>query len=207
MTVQSQPTTLGELERASYRSRWRDGLLDLLSGIGVLAVGLGWTSELFWAPGFAVPVLLVAWIGIRKRMVEPRIGRVTFSEARRGMEQRWNRAGLLLGIGFLVFFVAYHSLRMRGGGGFEAWSQEWIAALPVSLLALLALGAAVLTGLTRFVGYAALLLATGGITTPLGMEPAPQILIAGAVITLVGLILFLRFLSTHPLPAHGEEAP
>lgn len=207
MAMQSRPTTLGELERVSYRSRWKDGLLDLLCGIGVLAVGLGWTLELFWAPGFAVPVLLVAWIGIRKRMVEPRIGRVTFSKARRDMEQRWTRASLLLGIGLLVFFVAYHLFAMREGSGFEAWAQEWIAALPVSLLALLALGAAALTGLTRFVGYAAVLLATGSVTTRLGMEPAPQILIAGTVITLVGLVLFIRFLSAYPLPAHVEGAP
>ena len=202
-----RPTNLGDLEKAAYESRWRDGLLDLIGGIGVLMVGAAWSIEAFWAVGFALPILLVAWIVTRKRVVEPRIGRVTFRKARREKEEGGNRAAAWFGAGLLLFFVALHVLEVRRGGGIDAWLQEWIAALPTALLALMALNAAAMTGLHRFVAYAAVLLSTGTVATWLGMEPGPQILIAGGIISAVGLRLFARFLSGHPIPAERGDNP
>jgi hypothetical protein len=63
-----------------------------------------------------------------------------------------------------------------------------------------------LTGLTRFLGYAALLFAIGTLATPLNVEPPGQILVAGAIITLVGSSIFVRFISSHPLPTHLGDA-
>ena len=201
-----RPTNLGELERAAYRSRWEDGLVDLLGGIGVLVVGTTWALDLYWAVGFGVPILIVAWSIIRKRVVEPRIGSVTFRRERRDAETRGFQGAALFGVGILLFFVGLSALEIRRGGGLDAWMDEWIAALPTALLALMALVAAAMTGLSRFIGYAALLLATGTVATWLGLEPGPQILIAGGIITLVGSALFFRFLSGHPVPAElGED--
>ena len=204
--MNSRPANLGDLERAAYLSRWKDGLVDLIGGLGVLFVGATWSFEFFWATGFAVPVLLVAWMLLRKRVVEPRIGRVTFSPQRREKEKGATQASILFGVGLLLLFVVFHAFKIRSGGGFDAWVQEWIAALPGALLALLALATATLTGLTRFVGYAAVLLVTATAATWYGMEPGPQILIAGGIITLVGLTLFTRFLAQHPIPVEvGED--
>jgi MFS family permease len=200
-----QPGTLGELEGRIYRSTWSDGVADLLGGIGVLTVGATWSMEIFWAVGFVVPVLLVAWTLLRKRVVEPRAGRVRFSQERRGKEKRGTQGAALIGVGVLLFFVALSVVQMRRGAGFLAPAQEWIAGLPAALLALMALMAAAMTGVTRFIGFAALLVAAGTLGTLLGLEPGPQILIGGGVITLIGLIIFLRFLSSHPKPAEVEE--
>jgi len=195
----SRPSTLGELEKAAYRSRWQDGLLDLLGGLGVVFVGISWLLDLAWATGFMVPILLVTWMGLRRSVVEPRIGRVTFTEARQKSEQSGTLGTVLLGLGLLLVFIVGHLFITRSEGGFEAWAAAWSAAIPVTLLAIMALTAAALTGLVRFLGYGALFLATGSITTPLGMEPPGQILAAGTIITLVGLAIFVRFLSSHPV--------
>lgn len=200
------PATLGELERQSYRSRWKDGTLDLTGGLGVLAVGASWTAELFWGVGIVVPILMGFWFVLRRRVVEPRIGRVRFRPSRREAEKRGTAGSLLLGGGLLAAVLVFQGVQIHRGGGFDAWAQDWIAALPCALLALMALIAAAMTSLGRFVVYAALLLATASVATPLGLEPAPQILIGGAIITLAGLVRFARFLSAHPLPAvEGED--
>lgn len=204
--MSKRPKTLGELERQSYRSRWQDGTLDLTGGLGVLAVGGSWTSELFWGVGFVVPILIVFWFLLRKRVVEPRIGKVRFRRERRESERSGIQGSLLLGAGLLAIVLVIQVFQIRSEGGVDSWIRDWIAALPCGLLALLALTAAALTKLGRFVVYAAVLLATATVATPLGLEPGPQILIAGAVITLAGLFLFARFLSGHPLPAATGEA-
>ena len=203
--MKDNASTLAHLEGMAYKSRWRDGLLDLLGGIGVLFVGVAWDAGLFWAPAIAVPILLMAWIVVRRRVVEPRIGRVTFRNERRERERGLNRAVLWFGLGILLFFIALDVFEMRNAGGVGAWFQERIAALPVTLLALMALQAAIMTGVTRFVGYAALFLATGTICTRLGLEPGPQILIGGGGVFLCGLFLFLSFISRNPIRREEVE--
>jgi hypothetical protein len=155
--------------------------------------------------GFAVPVLLVAWTLLRRRVVEPRTGRARFSQDRREKEKEGTRGAALIGVAILLFFLVLGVFQTRQGGGLGSLARDWIAALPTALLALMALLAAAMTGLTRFIGYAALLLATGTLGTAAGLEPGPQIMIAGAAITLVGLIIFFRFLSSHPVPSDVEE--
>jgi MFS family permease len=201
-----EPTTLGELERQSYRSRWKDGTLDLTGGLGVMAVGGSWSVDAFWGVGIVVPVLLTLWFVLRRRLVEPRIGRVRFRRARREAEGSGTRGSLLLGGGLLAAVLVFQVFQIRSGGGLDAWTRDWIAALPCALLALMALVTAAMTSLGRFVVYAAILLATASVATPLGMEPGPQILLGGSVITLAGLVRFARFLSDHPVPVtEGED--
>ncbi len=203
----SRPTTLGELERQSYRSRWKDGTLDLTGGLGVLGVGGTWSLDLYWGIGFLVPILIALWFILRSRLVEPRMGRVRFRPERREAEKSGTQGSVLVGVGLLVALLVIQIFQVRSGGGLQAWADEWIAGLPCALLALMALTAAALTGLGRFLIYAGVLLLTATVATPLGMEPGPQILIAGALITLAGLIRFTRFLMEHPVPVGDGEDP
>jgi hypothetical protein len=146
-------------------------------------------------------------MGLRRSVVEPRIGRVKFTRARLLSEKAGTSAILYVGLGLLLFFLVARTFFLESGSGLEAWTMEWAAAIPTTLLAVMALLVAALTGLIRFLGYGALLLAIGTITTPLGVEPPGQILGAGTIITLVGLTMFVRFLSRHPIPADPKEAP
>lgn len=201
----SRPTTLGELERQSYRSRWKDGTLDLTGGLGVLGVGGTWSLDIYWGIGFLVPILIALWFVLRSKLVEPRIGRVRFRQERREAEKSGIQGSVLVGVGLLVALLVVQLFQVRSGGGLQAWADEWIAGLPCALLALMALTAAALTGLGRFLVYAGVLLATATVATPLGMEPGPQILIAGGLITLSGLFLFTRFLGDHPAQMGGGD--
>ena len=202
----SRPTTLGELEPHSYRSRWKDGTLDLTGGLGVLGVGGTWSLDIYWGVGFLVPILMTLWFILRSKLVEPRIGRVRFRRERREAGKRETHGSVLVGTGLLVALLAIHLFQVRSEGGLQAWADEWIAGLPCALLALMALVTAALTGLGRFLLYGATLLLTATIATPLGMEPGPQMLIAGGLLTLSGLFLFARFLIGHPVPvSEGED--
>ena len=156
--------------------------------------------------GTVLAVLIVAWSLLRTRVVEPRIGSVTFRQERRDTERKGIQGGALFGAGILALFVALFVFQTRSEGGVDAFLQEWIAGLPAVLLALMAIMVAAMTGLFRFMGYGVVLVACGSVGTWLGLEPGAQILIAGGIITLAGATLFTRFLAAHPIPAGlGEE--
>jgi len=201
-----KPRTLGELEKAVYESRWEDGLLDVLAGIGVIAVGFSWEAGIPWAGPLVVPVLLVAWTFLRSSLVDRRTGQVTFSRDRREQERKGTQRAATLGSGLLLLFLGAVMVRSRGGAGPSEWVQTWVAALPVGLLALMALLVAAMLGLRRFLFYAGALVAIGFICTPLGLEPGTQILLAGAVISVSGVIIFFRFLSDHSVLGDLGEA-
>lgn len=191
----------GKIEVSAYRSRWRDGTLDLCAGCGVLFTGVAWQIELFWLPALAVAPLMALWVLLRRRVVEPRIGRVTFTQDRRNHEARAIKTTLWLGVGLLVCAAGIFGIRAATGTGASASAREWISALPVALLGIMALIVATVVGLTRFVGYAAALLGAGFVGVAWGLEPSSQILIGGTVITLSGCALFLRFLVRQRVPS------
>ncbi|MGD8276426.1 MAG: hypothetical protein PVH00_00305 [Gemmatimonadota bacterium] len=189
-----------ELERGAYRSRWRDGTLDLFGGLGVLMVGAAWWVDLYWLAPALVPVLMVLWMGVRRRVVEPRIGRVRFSRERREREATglWGAVGM--GVVVLLVLVLLWVFR---GERMAVVPREWVRGLPVALLGLMALVASLMTGLVRFAGYALILAGVGAIGVMLGLEPAPQILIGGTIVTLAGGALLFRFLAAHPAREEG----
>jgi len=185
----------GALELASFRSRWRDGSVDLLGGLGILAIGAGWEMGVVWAPAVVAPALIAVWASLRKYVVEPRIGRVVFRQERRQRETRGTRTTLLAGVLALAAVGVFQVVEINSSGGVAPWTEEWIAALPCALVAVLAFLTAALTDVLRFVLYAGILLVTALIATPAGLEPGLQLIVAGAVVSLIGLYLFLRFLA------------
>jgi hypothetical protein len=185
----------GALERASFRSRWRDGSVDLLGGLGVVAVGAGWQAGLFWAPVVVAPALIAVWASLRKYVVEPRIGRVVFRQERRDRETRGTRNALLLGFLSLAAVGVGSVVEINSSAGIASWKEEWIGALPCVLVAVLSFLTAALTDVPRFALHAGILVITALIATPVGLEPGLQLIVAGAVVFLIGLYLFLRFLA------------
>jgi len=190
----------GALERSSFRSRWKDGSVDLFGGLGVLAIGAGWEMGLYWAPAVIAPVLIALWVPLRKAVVEPRLGRVVFRQERRDKGARGTRNTLFLGLLALVAVALFQAVEINSAGGLGPWAARWAAALPCVLLAIPALLTATLTTVSRFVLHAGVLLLTATVATPAGLEPGVQLIIAGAIISVAGLYLFARFLSRSSLP-------
>jgi len=179
------------LERRLFRQYWDDGLLDVLSGVGALAVGLSWAVDLV-ALGAAVPAVLAAlWVPLRRRLVEPRAGLVEFADQRVERNRRGLVGSALLGLVALAAFAALAFWAAPNPGG--PW-RAMAPAVPALLLALMAVVASLMLGLPRFVVYAGLFSVAGlGVAVTDG-RPEVAILAAGLLVLASGTWRLNRFL-------------
>lgn len=192
---------LESLEGQAYRRTYTDGTIDLFLGVSLTWIGAAWIMLTDYAalagvlPVAFVPVLITA----RKRLVENRLGYVTWAEARRNKERR-NLIGMFAaGMGLLVIAMAGFLVVDRSdiststlapiAPGLLAW-----------LLAILSLALAYATESWRFASYAAVLSTTGLVTAMYEANPGWPILASGAVVAITGLSMLIRFLSAHPVP-------
>ncbi|MEZ4456150.1 MAG: hypothetical protein R2882_06315 [Gemmatimonadales bacterium] len=193
--------TVHTLESALFRSRWDDGLLDVLAGVGVLIVAACWAADLV-AVGAAAPALLaVVWGPLRQRLVEPRAGFVEFSDARAQAMKRRSWSAVALGVGGLVAVGALVAAAMAGR---DVVPNGIAPAVPAILLAMMAAVAGLALGVSRFVGYALLLVVAGLGAALAGAEPEMAMLAGGAAILLVGGWRLHRFLQLPVEPGEGE---
>jgi predicted small integral membrane protein len=180
-----------QLERRLFRQYWDDGLLDVLSGVGALAVGLSWAVDLV-ALGAAVPAVLAAlWVPLRRRLVEPRAGLVEFADQRVERNRRGLVGSALLGLAALAAFAALAFWAAPNPGG--PW-RAMAPALPALLLGLLAVVAGLILGLPRFVVYAGLFSVAGLGVAATDSRPEVAILAAGLLVLASGAWRMNRFL-------------
>lgn len=191
---------LDSMESQVYRRAYSDGIIDLSVGAFLLWLGAAW----IWLPDFSglAGVLPAAFVpvamAVRKRVVENRIGYVRWTEPRRNKE-RSTRIGLLaagtvLLLGVAVFFLVDRSVSSDAvlgavAPGLMAW-----------LLALLSLALAYAMEAWRFVAYAGALSVAGLVTAMQDANPGWPLLASGAVVTITGVIMLIRFLRANPVP-------
>jgi hypothetical protein len=185
------------LESELYTGRFDDGLLDLCVGIGLAVIGLAWLAGHLALTG-AVPALMIpVWLELRKRITEPRLGRVEFSKGRRRAERAGLSRALGLGTGALVLVLAA-VVWIRGG---TAAPGTWAALSPLLPAFLVGLGLAivsVLTGAWRFTGYSVALLALAAPITSRGGDPGLYLSLGGVLLCLWAGGMVARFMATHP---------
>lgn len=183
------------LESELYAGRFDDGLLDLCIGIGLLAIGLVWLAGWVALTG-AVPALLIpVWLGLRKQITEPRMGRVEFSRGR----QRRERTGLLtaLGVGLGALVLVLAAVAWARGGA----TDPGAAVAPLIPALLVGLGLVIvsaLIGARRFMGYAVALLALAALVTRWSGEPGLALAAGGGLLCLWAGGMVARFLASHP---------
>lgn len=192
------------LEADLFRSYWDDGLLDLLCGLALLVLGVGWSATgLGPLAVLQAPLWLALWAPLRKRIVEPHAGFVRFSLARRQRSARDLRWTLALGVGALALgAVAAFLLRSREEGPVL---QLLAPGLPAALVALGAGIAGLLTGARRFQAYGLALLAGAVATIAVAGGPAPPLAAGGLVVTASGAVLLARFVRDSR--EHEEPTP
>jgi hypothetical protein len=187
------------LERELYTGRFDDGVLDLCIGIGLLAIGLMWLVGQVALTG-AVPALMIpVWLGLRKRITEPRTGRVEFSGGRRRTERTGLLAALGGGIGALVLVLAA-VVWVRGGAADEEAGVA-LALAPLIPALIVGLGLVIvsaLIGARRFVGYAVALVALAALVSRWSAEPGFSLSLGGGLLCLWAGGLVARFVATHP---------
>jgi len=181
------------METALYRSFWDDGLLDLLVGVALLAIGTAWSCDLV-ALGAVAPAMLVPlWAPLRAKLIEPRAGYVEFSLRRRERTARGLRSVLLLGTAVLALGIGGYVIARNGLSHPDA--GRLVAGLPGALLALGGAIVAGLTGARRFLLHGLVLLCASIGAVSLAAGPAWPMLIGGATVALTGGILLARFLA------------
>lgn len=184
--------TPNRLEADLFRTYWDDGLLDLVCGVAVLAIGIGWWFHQVVLAAVAPALIWLLWAPLRRKLVEPRAGYVEFSQARETRIRRNLWLTALLGVGsFLLGIGAFVYVQSQG---MDARYIQIIPAVPAALLAGGAFIGAQHTGAQRFMVYGVVLLVAAGLTAVYDLGPAVPMLIGGVVVTLSALILLIRFL-------------
>jgi predicted small integral membrane protein len=196
----SASTTRGASPEARlFRAYWDDGLIDLLFGLGAIAVGLLWLADLV-VFGAIVPVFVaLAWRPLRSAIVEPRTGWMEFSRARTESNRQKLLASVLIGVG-LLGLVVVGAVWVNADGGLTP--SDLAAAIPAVLVGIMAALLGLGLQLGRFIVYGLAFALCGGLVAIAGGDPGLGILAGGVVTAIAGAWLLARFLrATSPIDA------
>ena len=207
-------TDLKELERKAWTSFFQDGLLDILMGLALLAVPIPamlpgiFTSELSQDAAAAVLMVLaiLPYWGGKRFITVPRTGRAEFSRARKS---RQTKAAVIYAIsavaGAIVFLITMLGLSSSPPAWAPRLGVSGFVALGIGGWMLLIVGlGSYFTDYTRGYVIAALYaLAFGGKVL---LHNPITFIIAGMLAVLMGLVVFVRFLRTHPKPSELEPS-
>ena len=212
----SQKISLKEAERRAFRSTYNDGLWDIFLGCFfltfIIALYLSPILGDFWSSVAELPFWALAYLAIwliRRYVVAPRIGRVTFGPARKARLRKFTLVLLAINVAaFILALIAAFSFGSVPGQvtgvifGMILLVGFSLAAYFLDFSRLYIYG--LLVGLSPMVGE--WLWAHGYASHP-GF-PITFGTSAGIMI-LVGLAVFVRFLRDNPVLAEGipsEEA-
>lgn len=188
---------LQALEREAYRAWWSDGIIDIFLGLSLLWLGAMWTwvNGLSGVAGLLPAVLVGPVLAAHRRFVEARLGHVEWRPARRSWERRNQLLLLAAGVALLALGIATTVLVERTGSGGLGLAPGILA----WLLAMLAVGLAVLLDARRMLLYAAVLVAGGSVVVLLGADPGWPMLVCGVVATGTGLVMLRHFVERYPV--------
>ncbi len=192
-------STLDEIEQQVYKTIWEDGLIDIFVGLGLFLLGITWIGLDSVYGSFVAPVLVPFWVVARKRVSEPRIGIVNFSAERVTKENRKLRGFFLFGVLTLVLGVGWYFLGGSGATNAPAWAANIVAGLPALLLAIPAIIVACAYGLSRFFGYALVLLVSAIPVITFDLRPGWAFLPVGIIAVAAGTVLLTRFVRNYPI--------
>jgi len=209
---------LKQLERRAWRSVFQDGLWDIYLGLLLMAMAIfallsktniPKVQQMIIYMGLVVLAMLVLWVG--KRLITvPRMGRVEFGPTGKA---RRNKARVILAISVLVGVVIFIFT-------WQALKSDWSEELPLHLIvaAVWALNMLILFSLgAYFLGYDRLYLIGVLYALPVPLDiwldefagiklGFIAFAVPAAVILIMGLMVFIRFLRDYPPPAE-ESSP
>jgi hypothetical protein len=209
----SEQLSLPEAERRVFRAAFQDGLWDILIGCFPLmfsiapllsAAGLGdfWSSAVF-VPLWATVALIIWWV--RRRVVVPRAGVVSFGPARKTRLLRFN---------IVIFVVLLVSLVLGVLSALNLDVPGWVHTARLGLVILVSFSvAAFFLDFPRLYVYGLMLALAPFVGEWLYQKRGashhgfPIVYGAAAgIIILAGLVQFVRFLRCNPLPVEETYA-
>ena len=193
---------LHRLEQRTNRVYWSDGLLDLIAGVALLAIGVSWIADAVVFGGVAPAVLIPLWKPLRRSFTEPRLGRVELADPRQNRTNKFVRMTMVGGVlSFLLGIGAFFGFEYR-----PDLLSTFVPAMPGVLLGLLAVGTAEGLELPRFFSYGAVLIAAGIAVAALGppVNPGWAMVAGGAAMLIGGVVLAIRLIRNHPRTEPGD---
>jgi hypothetical protein len=218
----SQDLDLKAVERKAFRSVHQDGLWDIYLGVLLLALSLffampenegsEWNYMLpaLLGVGFAFAIFQLG----KKYVTMPRMGQVRFGPERqkRKITLAWIMATyVLLTVGLLLYSLYVWNVSASGQAIDLAINPSLERVLVASISAFIAgTSIIVISYFKEFVrGYYIALLTGCGFFFTLLFDSTLPMIVAGALILVPGLVLFINFLRQHPLPpqeaSHGNS--
>jgi len=195
----SQSTDLQKLEQRAYLSYQQDGLLDLIIGIAILALGLNEAMDTtIWT--FVAIILIIAYVPLKKRITFSRIGYVEFNVERRGLNMRVVGVVVLL---ILVLLLAGIFVVVLSSDTSSSALLLGIRKSPLMLYALIGfIGfglAGLISGIRRLYFYALLSVFITLGAHLLNLPIYVPFLIFSGIILAIGATLLARFLRRYPI--------
>jgi type IV secretory pathway VirB2 component (pilin) len=185
------------LQSKLYLAYHQDGILDMV--IGLVAIGFSLsmaTGEFVALMASWLPMLL--YIPIKDAVTRPRFGYVRFTPQSVTV-RRLTASAIIGGLVMLIFMaVTFYQRTGQLSAGFKAWMQQYHMAVMGGLAGLVAVGAAIFTGLKRFYVYGILALALPLFGAWLDIDTYLPILTLGLIIAGSGLVMLIAFLRAHP---------
>lgn len=215
----SQNFDLKAIERKAFRSVHQDGLWDIYIGGLLLALSLMFSipesgeGELTYI-GLALLGVAVAFAFFqlgKKYITVPRMGQVRFGAERqkRKITLGWIMgAYVLVTLGLLLFSLYVWNMTDAGRAPVSPSLERVLVASVAALIA--GTSTLVISYFKEFTRgyYIALLMAVGFFLTLL-LDMTTPMIVAGALILIPGLVVFINFLRQHPLPpqevGHGNS--
>lgn len=213
---------LKEIERKAFRSVHQDGLWDIYIGGLLLVLSLMFTIPESGEGELSTIGLTLLGVAVvfgffqlgKKYITTPRMGQVRFGAERQKRKIRlgWIMGAYVLVTLGLVLFSLYVWNRSASGQAVDLILTPSLERVLVASVAALIAGTStlVISYFREFVRgyYIALLMGLGFFFTLLLDMTVPMI-IAGVLILVPGLVLFVNFLRQHPLPPqearHGSS--
>jgi len=209
---------LKDMERKAWTSFFDDGLLDVLMGLTLLAVGIPamlpnfFVSELRQdAASAALMVLALFVYCLGKRFITmPRIGRARFGPTRKAKLRKTTVIyAISVVVGAIVFLMIMLGLSPSPPGWVQRLGVPGLLALGIGGWMLLILGlGAYFTDFTR--GYVIAALYALAFSGTVLLHNRIMFIVAGTLAVLMGGVVFIGFLRKYPAPAQGppgQRAP
>jgi hypothetical protein len=208
----SERISLKQAERRAFTAVFEDGLWDIFAGcvVSMFAIAPYLSTRLgdFWSSAVFLPVWAAVYLvlrAVRKHVVAPRIGRVTFGAARKAKLMRFNLVMLVINICALIL-GAFVAVKFRSLSGLLIGSLFALILLTGSSLA------AYLLGFRRLYVYGLMLAASPLVGEWLWTNKGAShhgfpitFGISAGIMILTGLVIFMRLLHHSPVPTLPSE--
>ena len=195
----SQSADLQKLEQRAYLSYQQDGLLDLIIGFAIFALGLNEAMDTtIWT--FVTFMLIIGYVPLKKRITFSRIGYVEFNVKRRGLNMFVVSAVVILVLVLLLVGMLVVLLPSSTSSSALLLGIRQSPLMLYALLGFLGFGlTGLISGIRRLYVYALL---SVGITLSAHVLNLPiyvPFLVFSGIVLTIGTIFLVRFLRRYPI--------